>query len=200
MEIFLFTDKKIHATLHLLGSTVFVFVFALGILSVPLLIALQALDIRSSIFSIFIIGTLSIICVYYVANVTNRFTNPNRDLGKDVIKFLFMFPVFLAMSMGLSLHNSIAVIQGYWGKKSAFVRTPKFNIKSITDGFKKGKYLSGKLNWSTVVEGLLSLYFVFGMFLGYYLNDYSLVLFHLLLASGYGAIFYFSVIHLNLNK
>ncbi|MDH3651602.1 MAG: glycosyltransferase family 2 protein [Saprospiraceae bacterium] len=190
--------KKIHATLHLLGSTVFVFIFALGILSVPLLIALQALQLKSTIFSIFIIGTLSIICVYYVANVSNEFTNPNRAFTKDVIKFVIMFPIFLAMSMGLSLHNSIAVLQGYWGKKSAFIRTPKFDIKSITDSLKKRKYLTGKLNWTTLIEGLLCLYFIFGIFLGYRINDYSLILFHLLLAAGYGSIFYYSLKHLSL--
>ncbi len=192
--------KKVHATLHLLGSTVFVFIFALGILSVPLLVSLQALGIKSSIFSIFIIGTLSIICVYYVANVTNKFTNPNRSIALDLVKFIIMFPIFLAMSMGLSLHNSIAVLQGYLGKKSAFVRTPKFNIKSIKDSLKKKKYLARKLDWTTLIEGLLSLYFLYGIFLGYHINDYSLILFHLLLALGYGSIFYFSIKHLGLNK
>ena len=44
-------SKKVHATLHLLGSTVFVFVFVLGILSVPLLFALHELNIKASIFS-----------------------------------------------------------------------------------------------------------------------------------------------------
>jgi cellulose synthase/poly-beta-1,6-N-acetylglucosamine synthase-like glycosyltransferase len=190
--------NKIHTTLHLLSSTVFVFIFVLGVLSVPLLVALEAVGIKSSIFSIFIIGTLSIICVYYVANVTNQFTNPKRDLAKDVIKFLFMFPIFLAMSMGLSLHNTIAVMQGYVGRKSAFIRTPKFNIRSIKDSLRKRKYLDKRLGWTTVAEGLLSIYFTYGIILGFKIDDNSLIFFHLLLAAGYGSIFYYSVKHLSL--
>ncbi len=189
--------KKIHATLHLMGSTVFVFVFMLGVLSVPLLLALQALQISSTIFSFFIIGTLAIICVYYVGNVSNPYTNPSRSWLRDFGKFLFMFPLFLAMSMGLSLHNTIAVIQGYLGKKSAFVRTPKFAIKSLSDRLHHRKYLSGKLSWTTVLEGLLCLYFLFAIVLGFRIDDHSLIIFHILLAFGYGAIFYFSVRHLS---
>lgn len=190
--------KKLHTTFHLLSSTLFVFVFMLGILSVPLLSAMKGLNLSTNIFSIFIIGTLSIICVYYVANVANDYTNPERSFWKDLIKFLFLFPVFLAMSMGLSLHNTIAVLQGYWGRKSEFVRTPKFNIKSIKDSFRKSRYHSKKIEWTTVVEGLLCLYFIYGVFLGYRLGDRSMVLFHLMLALGYGSIFLYSIKHMNI--
>ena len=189
--------RKLHSTIHLLSSTVFVFVFMLGVLSVPLLLALRGLNLNSSIFSIFIIGTLSIICVYYVANVANRFTNPQKSFWHDLVKFMFLFPVFLAMSMGLSLHNTIAVIQGYWGRKSEFVRTPKFNIKDLTDSFKKSAYHSKKIDGTTLVEGLLCLYFVFAIFLGFRIKDLSMVLFHALLAIGYGSIFYFSIKHVS---
>ena len=30
--------------------------------------------------------------------------------------------------MGLSWHNSLAVVEGYIGKKTPFVRTPKFAL------------------------------------------------------------------------
>lgn len=188
---------KVHTTFHLLGSTLFVFVFVLGVLSVPMLFALKGLELNTNIFSIFIIGTLSIISVYYVANVTNQFTNPKKSWVRDVIKFIFLFPLFLAMSMGLSLHNTIAVLQGYWGRKSDFVRTPKFNIKNLKDSFRKSNYRNRKINWTTIIEGILCLYFLFAIFLGFSLNDRSMILFHLMLALGYGSIFFYSVKHFN---
>jgi cellulose synthase/poly-beta-1,6-N-acetylglucosamine synthase-like glycosyltransferase len=191
-------SKKMFSTFHLLSSTLFVFVFMLGILSVPLLLALRGLHISSNIFSIFIVGTLSIICVYYVANVSNRFTNPKKSFWKDLIKFAFMFPLFLAMSMGLSLHNSVAVLQGYRGRKSEFVRTPKFNIRDLTDSFKRTAYQSNRIQFTTIIEGLLCLYFIFAIFLGIAINDLSMILFHILLAIGYGAIFYFSIRHVSI--
>jgi len=189
---------KIQSTFHLLASTVFVFVFALGVLSVPLLCALDTLGVDGSIFSFFIIGTLSIICVYFVANVTNEHTRSSGSLTQRIVKFVFLFPLFLAMSMGLSLHNTVAVVQGWLGKKSAFIRTPKFNINTLQDSFKHRKYFQSKISWTTIAEGILCLYFIFAIVLGFQLGDTSLILFHILLAGGYGAIFYYSVKHLNL--
>lgn len=191
-------SNKIHTTFHLLGSTLFVFVFMLGILSVPLLFALRQVQLNSGVFSIFIIGTLSIIAIYYVANVTNQYTNPDKKVVRDVIKFVFLFPVFLAMSMGLSLHNSIAVLQGYIGKKTAFVRTPKFDIRSLKDTFKKGQYRTGKLELTTILEGVLCLYFIFAIVLGFHLGDRSMIFFHAMLAVGYGGIFIYSIKHLKI--
>jgi cellulose synthase/poly-beta-1,6-N-acetylglucosamine synthase-like glycosyltransferase len=190
-------SRKLHSSFHLLGSTLFIFIFILGVLSVPLLIALKGLHLSSTIFSIFIIGTLSIVCVYYVANVSNRFTNPEASFWRDLIQFLIMFPIFLSMSMGLSLHNTVAVLQGYWGKKSEFVRTPKFNIKDLKDSFRKSAYHKAKINWITIFEGLLCLYFIYAIFLGYKIDDLSLVIFHTFLAVGYGAIFYLSIKHVS---
>ena len=191
-------SSKIHTTFHLLGSTLFIFVFMLGILSVPMLFALRQVQVNSGVFSIFIIGTLSIIAIYYVANVSNQYTNPDRKIVRDVIKFVFLFPVFLAMSMGLSLHNSIAVLQGYIGKKTAFVRTPKFDIRSLKDTFKKGQYRTGKLELTTILEGLLCLYFIFAIVLGFHLGDRSMIFFHAMLALGYGGIFIYSIKHLKI--
>ena len=100
--------------------------------------------------------------------------------------------------MGLSLHNSIAVIQGYYGKKSPFIRTPKFNIQNIADSFTKRKYLTGKLSWTTIMEGVLSLYFLLGAIAGVQLNNTIFLVFHIMLFLGFGSIFYYTVRHLNL--
>jgi len=101
------------------------------------------------------------------------------------------------LSLCLSLHNAIAVIQGLKGKKSSFVRTPKFNIRSVGDSLVKSKYRSAKISPLTLLEGLLALYFFFAVVYGITQRDSSLLLFHVLLFFGYATIFYFSVKHLN---
>ena len=193
------TWQKIQATFHLLGSTVFVFVFIMGVFSVPLLFLLGELievGFSKNFFAYFLIGLLSIMAVYYVGNVQAAIKN--ESFGKLLFKFVFLFPLFLALSMGLSLHNSIAVLQGYFGKKSPFVRTPKFNIQTIKDSFNKRKYLNHKLNWTTIFEGVLALYFLGGVFGGLYVQNTTFIFFHLMLFIGYGTIFYFTVKHLSL--
>ncbi len=190
--------QKLHATTHLMASGIFIFIFISGVFSVPMLFALEELGWQTSIFAFFFLGLFSVIAIYYVANV--QATNQDLSFSKKILKFLFLFPVFLALSMGLSLHNSIAVLQGYIGKKSAFVRTPKFNIQGIRDSFKQHNYLATKISWTTIWEGLLAIYFLGGVYLGIQLGNTSFVLFHLLLMIGFATICYYSVRHISFRK
>ena len=192
--------QKIHATGHLMSSGVFLFIFIAGVFSVPLVFMISMYDIGYGYLGYFLIGLLSVIAVYFTANVDSEIKYP--DPGDDqsymnkFVKFVFLFPIFLSLSMGLSLHNTVAVLQGYWGKQSPFVRTPKFNIKSIKDSFKKEAYFSGKLSWTTMFEGVLAIYFLLGIVMGVYLNTTLFIIFHGMLMIGYGTIFFFSVKHI----
>ena len=185
--------RKIHATSHLLSSSIFLFVFFIGVSSVPLLFMLNDIDFNMDYLGIFLISLLTIIIVYYNANVRKAWKDGLTF--KNCIKFIFLFPIFLALSMGLSFHNSIAVIQGLRGKKSPFVRTPKFNIKGLTDKFAKDKYHYRDINKVTIFEGLLALYFIAAIIAAVILDNMSFIVFHIMLAVGYSTIFFFSVKH-----
>ncbi|MCB0704111.1 MAG: glycosyltransferase family 2 protein [Saprospiraceae bacterium] len=188
------TGQKIHATLHLLASTIFVFIFIAGVLSVPLLFILPKLSFDAGWLSYALIGMLSVLAIYYVANVQAELkTGP---WIKRLLKFILLFPVFLSLSMGLSLHNSVAVVQGYLGRKSPFVRTPKFNIQGLTDTFQKTKYRGAKISWVNICEGLLALYFGWAVIVAIQSQNLHFVLFHLLLGLGFGSIFYFTLLHM----
>ncbi len=189
-------SQKLHATSHLMASSIFLFVFIAGVFSVPLLFLLNELNFDTKILTLSLSGLLSIILIYYVANVNTKIHR--QPYLKMFFKFIFLFPLFLALSMGLSLHNSVAILQGYVGKQSPFVRTPKFNIKTIADSFKKSKYLVKKLSWTTVIEGLLAIYFFMGVVFALYLGENSFVIFHLMLMIGFGTICYYSIRHLML--
>jgi cellulose synthase/poly-beta-1,6-N-acetylglucosamine synthase-like glycosyltransferase len=190
-------SKKIHATIHLLASSIFVFIFIAGVLSVPVLFILPHLSINAGWLKWGLIGMLSVISIYYVANVQAELKQ--ESTFKRFAKFLILFPVFLSLSMGLSLHNSIAVLQGYLGKKSPFVRTPKFNIQSIKDSFRKGKYAHSKISWVTIFEGLLALYFLWAVIAALQTANTSFIVFHTLLGIGFGSIFYFTLRHMRTN-
>ena len=188
--------QKLHASGHLLASGVFIFIFIAGIFSVPLLFTLAQLGIDFSFFVYFFIGMLATIAVYYVANVQAELRE--QPFIHLFVKFIFLFPLFLALSMGLSLHNTVAVIQGYRGKQSPFIRTPKFNIKGLRDNFQKSNYLASKISWTTIMEGVLSFYFLGGVIAGIYLQNNTFIAFHTLLMIGFGTICYYSIRHLNL--
>ncbi len=187
--------KKLHASSHLLSSTIFLFIFMVGVFSVPLGFFIGFLNIDERILAIFLIALFSISINYFVANVQVAWKAESKI--KMIFKFAVLFPIFLALSMGLSLHNSLAVWQGYRGKKSPFVRTPKFNIKSIQDSFKKKLYRKSKISGVTIMEGLLSLYFCIAIFFSIKSGYTAMLPYHILLAYGFGSIFYFSVRHIS---
>ena len=183
--------QKIHASTHLLGSSIFLAVFAIGVFSVPLAMAIKPMGYDPDIFAFFLIGLISIILIYYVANVEVAWSQENRF--KMIFKFLFLFPIFLALSMGLSFHNSIAVIQGYIGKKSPFVRTPKFDIRELGDQIVKKNYFSSAISKTILWEGFFAIYFLLGLVWGIMYQEPTFMAMHFLLSIGYGLIFYFSV-------
>lgn len=185
--------QKLHATAHLLSSSIFLFVFFIGVVSVPLMLMLRGMNVNLDYLSIFLVSLLTIVVVYFNANV--RAAWKDGLTLKNLFKFFFLFPIFLALSMGLSLHNSIAVIQGFRGKKSPFVRTPKFNIKSLGDSFAKRNYLTRSLNAITLMEGFLAVYFIAAVCYAIYSGHSNFILLHILLAIGYSTIFVYSVAH-----
>lgn len=186
---------KIHATTHLLSSTVFLVVFLLAVLSVPALFLFNTIHLDMRLYSVFMIGLITVGCVYFVANSDTSWSE--EPVAKRVLRFLVMFPLFLSLSMGLSLHNSIAVIQGYMGRKTSFVRTPKFNIKQIQDTVKKGFYVAGHISATTILEGLLALYFLTAVIIGFEQGKTSFIIYHIMLMIGFGGIFIYSIKHLS---
>ena len=116
---------------------------------------------------------------------------------KDFVQYVVMFFTFFSIAMGFSLHNSIAVIEGHIGKRSEFVRTPKFNMNSLTDSWKNNKYIRKKPSIHVLIEGLLALYFVFGMYSAFIVGnqggDFGLFPFHLMLFIGFSYVFFKSL-------
>ncbi len=192
----LLIGQKIHATGHLLSSTVFVFIFVAGVFSVPLIFLIGFTKINTSYFAYFLTGLFSIAAIHYVSNVEGSIRK--ESYLKKLFKFAVLFPVFLSLSMGLSLHNTVAVLQGYLGKKSPFVRTPKFNIQGISDSFSKREYRTYKLSWTTIFEGLLAFYFLAAVLYGWQSKNTDFMLFHIMLSIGYGTIFVYTLRHLSL--
>ncbi|MTI39963.1 cellulose synthase family protein [Fulvivirga lutimaris] len=182
-------SSKVHAVFHLFNSSVFVCLLLASILSIPMLFIKDAnpkLELIFDLGSIFLLGFFSIAFFYWVASKQTNPINTKRH-------FFRVFPVFITVSMGLSLHNGLAVLEGLFGFKSDFIRTPKFNIVNKTDSWKNNIYVKPKINLLIILEGLLSLYFIGGIAAGVMLQDWGLMLFHIMLALGFATVFYQSV-------
>ena len=97
--------------------------------------------------------------------------------------------------LGLSLHNAVAVIEGFLGRKSPFIRTPKFNVRTRTDRWQSNTYNARRVPPLTWLEILLALYFATGLVYGLATGQFGAVGFHLLLVLGYSFVAFYSVRH-----
>jgi len=187
--------SKLHGLLHLLNSSMFLNIFLVAILSIPMLyIKNEYIHLKPYFYmmSFFVISSvIFFICYWYM------FKNMYGSGFKNFIKYIGSFFTFFSIAMGFSLHNTIAVLEGHFGKKSEFVRTPKFNITTLKDGWKDNKYIKKKPSIHVVFEGILMFYFVFGMYSAFLVGnqggDFGLFPFHFILFLGFGYVFTKSV-------
>ena len=181
-------DKKLHGAFHLLSSCVFVCLFLNALLTVPLLIYrnLYPEFIELTHYTLFTSINLVALTLFYY--------NGTMSAGKQpALQFLTHYPLFLVIYMGLSVQNAIAVLQGFLGSSSVFVRTPKFN----TGGLTHSTYLAKRITWINVVEVLVLCYFLYGIGLSIYFNDYFMMLFFLMIGYGLAFIIYQSLVLIN---
>ncbi len=182
---------KIHGILHLLNSTMFLNILIVALLSIPMLYIKNEyahLKTYFIVMSFFVLSTLIFfVCYWYTYKKVH---------GGGITRFFeyfVMFFVFFSVAMGFSVHNTVAVLEGHFGKKSDFIRTPKFNINSLKDNWKGNKYLRKKVSANVIIEGLLMLYFAFGMYSAFTVGDqggdFGLFPFHLMLFVGFGYVF-----------
>jgi hypothetical protein len=166
-----------------------------SLISVPVLFIKDELGDNSFLFriaSLFLFSMLSLTLFYATSFFALRkFTLLN------LIKLFVTFPLLLSLSMGLALHNCTAVLEGFTGIKTPFVRTPKYSITSEKgdEKWKSNSYRAKNISLATWLEGALALYFAFGLYYGISHQSYDLVLLHSLNTFGFLSIFGLSIKH-----
>ena len=187
---------KFHSFFHLLNSSMFLLVLIVALLSVPMLYIKANNPELKSVFYVlagFAFSTLIFFICYWLT-----YSRIHGGGIKNFFRYIGMFFIFFSVAMGFSVHNSIAVLEGHFGKKSDFIRTPKFNISSLKESWKDNIYLTSNLSANTVIEGILMLYFAFGMYSAFVVgteeSDFGLFPFHLMLFLGFGFVFFKSVL------
>lgn len=170
-------SKKLHALFHLSAAFVFPCLLFNSLLCFPLLLLRHAYPEFISLTSYAAIGGLNLFGLTFI------FYYAAQGRQKDA-QFAFYFPMFMLVFMAFSVQNTVAVLQGLFGKSSPFVRTPKF-----AEGVAKTNvYVPSKLTPVHVLEmGLFALY-TGGILLSFYLNDWFYLLFFLMMSCGLGIV------------
>ena len=173
---------KAEAFFHLTANISYPLMVFLSIILLPAMIVrfyqgwFQVLVID---LPLFIASTCSISSFYLAAE---------RAIYPKTWKRTFLYlPFIMAVGIGLSVRNALAVMEAIFGVKSEFVRTPKYRVEAgaQTDGgWAQKKYRKGA-GWMPYAEVALGLYFAAAVVYAIEMENYATVPFLLLFVWGY---------------
>ena len=159
-------------------------------LSYPLMIVLSVLLLPAMIIRfyqgwfqmlyidlpLFMASTFSISSFYLVSQ---------RELfPRSWPRALLYLPFLMALGIGLTITNTIAVLEALVGKQSAFARTPKYHVVSKMDKVRANKYRR-RLGWVPWLELVIGGYFAMTVYYAVDNENYITVPFLILFVVGY---------------
>jgi cellulose synthase/poly-beta-1,6-N-acetylglucosamine synthase-like glycosyltransferase len=97
---------------------------------------------------------------------------------------ILYLPFLMALGIGLTITNTIAVLEALVGKQTAFARTPKYHVESKKDKVRASKYRR-RLGWVPWVELLIGSYFALTVYYALENENYITVPFLILFVVGY---------------
>jgi cellulose synthase/poly-beta-1,6-N-acetylglucosamine synthase-like glycosyltransferase len=183
---------KIQGTLHLLGNIVFPFFLLLAVLNLPVVLVASRYDLR-------LLWPFSLYFLFTVFGTFSYYWTAQRATNMNWRRRAVYFPLFLGASIGMGVNNSKAAIEGLLGKKSPFVRTPKYDLIGKFRGWRDKRYRS-PVSWSTAVEVLLALYTLATIGVAIRLQEYGGLPFLCLFAFGYSMVAFYSLKHMTWSK
>ncbi|MFH1969940.1 MAG: glycosyltransferase [Verrucomicrobiota bacterium] len=172
---------KFEATIHLTNHLVFPTLLFIALLSYPIML-IRVQCPQSALFfwvaSIFTINAFSYPFFYIYAQ---------REIYTDWKRRMLFLPILMAGATGLSVINTKAVFSGFMGRKSAFNRTPKFNLSDHPASSWKGRHYRSRFNITVLVEILLVIYISLALY--YAVNNLQFVAIPFILIYWLGVVF-----------
>jgi len=183
---------KLHATAHLTSNLVFPCILLIALLNVPVLYVKATRPEWEPYFDamgIFFLSSISTLLFYLLAQ---------QDIRRDWRRRMLLFPVFMAGTMGLAVNNTAAVLQALFNRRSAFERTPKYNIVTSLDHWSTSSYRTSGIRPGVVLELLLAVYFAVAVIISVHFMELSLIPFQLMFLFGFGCTGLLSLRHAKL--
>ena len=177
------TAVKAEAVFHLTANISYPLMVFLSIILLPAMMVrfyqgwFQVLLID---LPLFLASTCSISSFYLAAE---------RALYPKTWKRTFLYlPFVMAVGIGLSVRNALAVLEAIFGVKSEFVRTPKYRVegnKKIQTALVKTKAYRKGAGWMPFAEVFLGIYFALTVGYAIQMENYATIPFLLLFVWGY---------------
>jgi cellulose synthase/poly-beta-1,6-N-acetylglucosamine synthase-like glycosyltransferase len=170
---------KLEAWYHLTANLSYPLMVILSVLLLPAMVIrfyqgwFQMLYID---IPLFLASTFSISSFYLVSQ---------RELfPRTWPRAILYVPFLMAIGIGLTVTNTLAVLEALIGKQTAFARTPKYRVESKRDVVRATKYRK-RLGWVPWIELLIGTYFALTVYYAVTNENYLTVPFLMLFVCGY---------------
>lgn len=120
-----------------------------------------------------------------------------RHYGSDwthtVREWFRCFPLTLPLLLALAPLITAGLVSGLLGRPPVFHATAKYNVMEMDADWKSRRFVWHGIHRSTWLEGFFALFFAFAIWAGLSVGVFSLLLFHMILATGYATVFTYSI-------
>lgn len=149
---------KSESLIHLLANFNYLIMIPFAISVFPMMM----LRINRGLRQWFIIDVP--IIVMTTASMSFFYIISQKDLYSNWKSKIIYLPALMSVGIGLSVNNSVAVVEALVNKQTEFVRTPKFGIDNEINGIKeekwyKKKYKGRRNHFISLLELILGIYF-----------------------------------------
>lgn len=178
---------RFHALLHLMAGSIYLPILGAVLLSVPLA-ALKNTWVGPDYADFGMLFLASLLPLFLVFRETQQ--PVPRGLGAN-LRFVGAMLLFLAFTIGLSVHNGAAALSGWLDRRSEFVRTAKFGASDWTTTAYAMRQVDRRVAMEVVVLAVL----VAGLFIGWQREEFALFPIQLMAASGLLWVIGLSLVH-----
>ena len=170
---------KLEAWYHLTANISYPLMIILSTLLIPAMIIRSYqgwVQMMLIDFPLFMASTMSVSSFYLVSQ---------KELYPDRWYRTFIYlPCLMALGVGLTITNTVAVMEAFFGVKSAFARTPKYSVRKKGQKSQAAKYRK-RLGIVPLIELGIGCYFAFTVWYAVTSENYFTVPFLLLFVFGY---------------
>ncbi len=147
---------KIESFFHLTANFNYPLLLILSLLLVPTLVMRSTEGIEG-------VWLVDIIFFYLTTvSMFNFYLNSQKAIRLDWLSRLRHIPLVMAVGIGLSVNNTLAVFDGLFGQSNRFVRTAKYGIMDVTDRWVDKSYRRSAF-CQPLIELIFGIYFTAGV-------------------------------------
>ena len=142
------------AVFHLTSNLAYPLMSLLTLLMIPALLARVHTGLREMVLldiPIFIAAALSVM-TFYAVSQARVLRLDRRPSGRgELLRRVSRIPATLAIGIGISFNNAAAVMDGALGRRTPFVRTPKYGVARRGDRWRRKTYRTAA-GWLPLLE------------------------------------------------